>query len=39
MSLSTATLEKLPDIETLRSLTKSIAMLDAIICREWDSRY
>ncbi|MGB8356109.1 MAG: hypothetical protein WCD79_19585 [Chthoniobacteraceae bacterium] len=39
MSLSTATLEKLPDIETLRRLTKSIAMLDAIICREWDYRY
>lgn len=39
MSLSTASPEKLPDIETLRRLTKSIAMLDAIICPEWESRY
>jgi len=34
MSLSTATPERLPDIETLRRLTKSIAMLDAIIFPE-----
>jgi len=39
MSLSTATPERLPDIGTLRRLTKSIAMLDAIICPEWESRY
>jgi len=37
--LSTATPERLPDIERLRSLTKSIAMLDAIICPEWQYRY
>jgi hypothetical protein len=29
----------LPTIETLKRLTKSLAMLDAIICREWDLRY
>ena len=39
MSLSTATPERLPDIEKLRRLTKSIAMLDAIICPEWEFRY
>lgn len=39
MSLSTATPERLPDIETLRRFTKSIAMLDAIICPEWEDRY
>jgi hypothetical protein len=38
MPLSTATPERLPDIETLRRLTKSIAMLDAIVCPEWESR-
>jgi len=31
--------EDLPDIETLRRLTKSIAMLDAIICPDWEYRY
>ena len=39
MPLSTATPERLPDIETLRRLTKSIAMLEAIICPEWEYRY
>jgi len=39
MDLSTATPERLPDIETLRRLTKSIAMLEAIICPEWEYRY
>jgi len=39
MSLSTAAPERLPDIEELRRLTKSIAMLDAIICPEWEYRY
>lgn len=37
--LSTATSERLPDIETLRRITKSIAMLDAIICPDWQYRY
>jgi hypothetical protein len=39
MLLSSATPEKLPDIQTLRRLTKSIAMLDAILCPEWEYRY
>ena len=39
MVLSSATPEKLPTIKTLRRLTKTLAMLDAIICPEWDSRY
>ena len=39
MSLSTATPESLPDIQALRRLSKSIAMLDAIICSEWEYRY
>lgn len=39
MTLSTATLEKLPSIENLRRLTKSLAMLDTIICPEWEYRY
>jgi len=39
MGLSTATPELLPEIETLRRLTKSIAMLDAILCPEWQYRY
>ena len=39
MTLSTATPERLPDIETLRRLAKSVAMLDAIICPEWEYRY
>jgi hypothetical protein len=37
--LSTATPERIPDIEVLRRLTKSIAILDAIICPEWEYRY
>jgi hypothetical protein len=39
MTLSTATPERFPDIETLRRLTKSIAMLDAIVSPEWEYRY
>jgi hypothetical protein len=39
MSLSTATPQRLPQIEVLRRLTKSLAMLDAIICPEWIYRY
>lgn len=39
MPLSTATPDKLPDIETLRQITQSIAMLDAIISPEWEYRY
>ena len=34
-----ATLESLPDIEGLRRLSQSLAMLDAIMSPEWDYRY
>jgi hypothetical protein len=33
--ISTRNLTKLPTIETLRKLTQSLAMLDAILMREW----
>ena len=39
MRVSTATPERIPEIETLRRLTKSVAMLDAIICPDWEYRY
>lgn len=39
MSPSTAAPEKLPTIAGLRRLTKSLAMLDAIISPEWAYRY
>lgn len=29
----------LPDIETLRRRSQALAMLDAIVCPEWDGRY
>ena len=34
-----ATLENLPDIDTLRRLTQSLAVLDAIMSPEWEFRY
>lgn len=34
-----ATLDSLPDIEGLRRLSQSLAMLDAIMSPEWDYRY
>lgn len=37
--ISTRNLTELPTIETLRKLAQSLAMLDAILMREWDSRY
>jgi hypothetical protein len=39
MIISTKNLTPLPDIATLQKLCKSLATLDAIICREWESRY
>ncbi|HXU76511.1 MAG TPA: hypothetical protein VN794_08075 [Methylomirabilota bacterium] len=36
--MSTATPEKLPGIEDLRRLTKSLAMLDAILSPDWEYR-
>jgi hypothetical protein len=37
--ISTRDLSALPTIETLRRLSQSLAMLDAIIVRDWDYRY
>ncbi len=37
--LSTSNLSALPDIPTLRKLCQSLAMLDAILSPEWDSRF
>jgi hypothetical protein len=37
--ISTRNLEALPDVSTLRRLTRSLAMLDAILSPEWESRY
>jgi hypothetical protein len=37
--ISTRNLTHLPDIDNLRKLSKSLAMLDAIISPEWESRY
>jgi len=37
--ISTRNLEELPDIPTLRRLTRSLAVLDAILSPEWESRY
>jgi hypothetical protein len=37
--VSKAILRSLPDIEGLRKLTQSLAMLDAILSPEWDNRY
>jgi hypothetical protein len=39
LTLSTTNLEKMPDVETFRRISKSIAMLDAILCPRWDLRY
>lgn len=37
--VSKATLTALPDVEGLRKLTQSLAMLDAIMSPEWEDRY
>ena len=37
--VSKAILRTIPDIDDLIKLTKSIAMLDAILCEEWEYRY
>ncbi|ERI92173.1 hypothetical protein HMPREF1982_02562 [Clostridiales bacterium oral taxon 876 str. F0540] len=39
MNISTVNLKSLPDIEKLKRISQSIAMLDAIICQEWEYRY
>lgn len=37
--ISTRDLSALPDVDGLRRLLKSMAMLDAILCPEWEFRY
>ena len=37
--LSTRDLSPLPDVDRLKALTQSLAMLDAILCPEWQYRY
>ncbi len=37
--ISTRDLSELPDIDALRRLMQSLAVLDAILCPEWDGRY
>jgi hypothetical protein len=37
--ISTTDLSLLPDVDALKNLLQSIALLDAIICREWQYRY
>lgn len=37
--ISTRHLERLPDVEGLRRLSQSLALLDAILCPEWEDRY
>lgn len=38
-TISTRNLAPIPDIPALRRLTQSLAMLDAILCPEWEERY
>jgi hypothetical protein len=38
-AISTRDLGGMPDIRTFRRLTRSLAMLDAILAREWEHRY
>jgi len=37
--ITTRSLRRLPDIAGLRRLTRTLAMLDAILCPDWDYRY
>ena len=37
--ISTRTLNELAEIDTIKSLTQSLAVLDAIMCPEWEDRY
>jgi hypothetical protein len=38
-TISTRNLAPIPDIPALRRLTQLLAMLDAILCPEWEERY
>src|SRR5690348_15606809 len=37
--ISTKDLSLLPDVESLKSLSQSLALLDAILCPDWSYRY
>jgi hypothetical protein len=37
--VSLTTLEKLPDVKSLKKLTQSLSLLDALLCRDWQYRY
>jgi hypothetical protein len=37
--ISTRELSELPDVDRLRRLLQSLALLDALLCREWQFRY
>ena len=37
--ISTRNISQLPDIDGLRGLLQSMAMLDALLCRRWEFRY
>lgn len=37
--ISTRDLSELPDVNGLRRLLMSMAVLDAILCRDWQYRY
>jgi hypothetical protein len=39
MAISTRDLSGLPDVDGLRRLLQSMAMLDAILCRDWQFRF
>ena len=39
MKISTKNLDGIPEISTLKNLCKSLSAIEAIICREWESRY
>ncbi|MGO4893740.1 hypothetical protein [Flavobacterium sp. W21_SRS_FM6] len=38
-AVSTNTLDKLPNIDNLKRLLQSLAVLDLVLCPEWDNRY
>jgi len=39
MVISTPDFSALPDVHDLRSLSQALALLDAILCPDWESRY
>jgi hypothetical protein len=39
MPISTRDLSSLPEIRTLQKITQSLAMLDAVLCPQWEYRY